>query len=80
MMIKVYLFSVAGPTNRFTNASSSPGDSGQKEDLFGIVRKDKAIFHRTADVRFLGITHMIVVYDCTHVSLLSDSPFYFPIK
>lgn len=60
-MIKAYLFSALDPPNRFTNASSNPG-LGHKStsclELFG----DKAIFHRTADARFLRITHMMAVY------------------
>lgn len=31
--------------------------------LENCIRRHKAIFHRKADVRFLRITHMIVVYD-----------------
>lgn len=68
-MIKAYLFSALEPANRFTNASSSPGFEHKSTSCLGLFG-DKAIFHRTADVRFLRITHMMAVYSTATVYII----------
>lgn len=58
----LYIFSVSDTPNHLTDASSNLGDADKSTTCFRIVLGDSHIFRGEADVRFLKVTHMTVVY------------------